>query len=64
MYKEKIKKELDLDLKVGELWVEGVSEIPQEVVNYFSNQFNKPFFDHPRFDRVDFHSLFREEMGV
>lgn len=46
-----------LTLKVGEVQIEGVSDIRQQVVNHFIEIFREPNVDRPRLDGVVFHSL-------
>lgn len=50
-----------LALKVGEAWIEGVSNIRCEVVNHFTESFKEPNVDWPRLDDVVFRSLWDED---
>ncbi|CAL5208786.1 unnamed protein product [Lathyrus oleraceus] len=51
-----------LELKFGEDWIEGVSEIRQEVVNHFTRIFKEPNFERHRPDGIVFYSLSVEDI--
>lgn len=50
-----------LALKVGVVWVEGVSEIFQFVVDHFFNQFRELYGDRSRLHEISFCSIFVED---
>lgn len=56
--KSMIKRNYILTLKMEEYWVQWMTKIRQEVVNYFSNQFKEPLRNRSQLDEVMFFFLF------
>lgn len=50
-----------LALKVGDVWLEGVYEIRQVVVDHFTIHFREPFVERLRLDGVSFRSISVED---
>ncbi|GAU30313.1 hypothetical protein TSUD_211700 [Trifolium subterraneum] len=61
--KSRGRKNAILALSVGDKWVEGVTEVRSEIVNYFSTHFSETTEDHPTLDGIVFQGLSSQEVG-
>lgn len=55
--KSRSRRNVILSLKVKEIWIEGMPDIEQEVVNHFIEIFKEPNVDRPHLNGVIFRSL-------